>query len=414
MNRTVRLYNTGSGDVLVYYVDASSQAYSVAFIKQLLSLAVIEPRFRLSILNSDETVNSIIPSQDIITGGQYTENYQNGQRRSISVELFNQTGKYSPSINGLWANKKLSFDFGLVTSSGETIWFPRGVYNLTNIAPSHSPNSKNVSLELEDKFSILEGKEGTLRSSYTIAPGRLIQEVIQEILSQDKGNGEVLDPKPFIYHPSFKGKTTQATISKEAGETFGSIILELATQLSAEVFYDQEGHLCFVPTIEVIDDGNKPILYNFNAQQGDVFSLDLDFDLTDIVNIVYVIGNNINGGYCQAEAINDDPSSPLCVQRIGYRADSPVKDNNITTKYLAQERAEYELRQKLILKSSGTLEGRFNPLLLVNNLITITDEYYGFNQERFLLQGISCNIDYSGKMSLSVANIKNLSFSSSV
>ena len=51
-----------------------------------------------------------------------------------------------------------------------------------------------------------------------------------------------------LLYASFKGKKTQATISKSAGESYGSILLDLATQLSAEIFYNAMGNLTLVPT----------------------------------------------------------------------------------------------------------------------------------------------------------------------
>ena len=406
MDKFIRSRNVSSGDLFVYYGGYDS----VSTIKQEINKLISRPRFRFHTLNSDESVRAILPSEDIILGGSYNENYQSGQRRNISISLYNESGKYTPSINTFWAGAKFSFEMGLELENGGVIWFPRGVYSLINIAPNHEPGSKTVSLELGDKFAILEGAEGTIENSYVIPPGVDIEDVVKDILTFEKGNGDMLDSKSPIFDPSFKGKKTQATIVKDAGSTFGSIILELATMLSAEVFYDIEGHLNFVPISEVSNDGDKPILFDFYDHKGDFGSSSLSFDLNSIVNRVVVIGANINGGICDATAVNDDPTSPLCYQRIGYRTASPINDTNITSDVLAQERASYELRQKLVLKSSFSIPVRFNPLLLVNNLISVTDEFYGFKQERFLIQSISCPIDYSGTMNVTSTNIRNIPF----
>ena len=144
--------------------------------------------------------------------------------------------------------------------------------------------------------------------------------------------------------------------------------------------------------------------------EDDIESLDLDFDITSIVNKVVVVGSTDNGNYVRAEAVNSNPASPLCYQRIGYRLGQIITDTNIKSDYLAQDRADYELRQNLILKSSCSMNARFNPLLMVNNLITITNDYYGLNQARFLIQGISFSLDFSGTMSLTISNVENFSF----
>ena len=121
-------------------------------------------------------------------------------------------------------------------------------------------------------------------------------------------------------------------------------------------------------------------------------------------------GSTTNGGYYEAVAVNDDPSSPLCYQRIGYRTASPINDPNITSDILAQDRADYELRNKLILKSTVNIQTPFNPLYIVNNIITLTDDFYDMKQEQFIIQGISYSADYSGFMSVSLSNTRNLPF----
>lgn len=402
--------NTASGDILSYYSADNAADYSIERIKQEIDNSpVINPRYRLHILNADETVKEDIPEEDIISGGSYSENYQNGQRRSLSFSLYNFHKKYTPSINGLWTGVKLNLELGLQID-GAVVWFPKGTYAITNITSSHKQGETNVSVEASDKFSILEGADGLLDTSYTIPVGSEIHEVIRDLLKTPKGNGEPLDPLDIIYHSAFKGKTTQATITKETGDTVGSIILDLATQLNAEVFYDIEGHLNVIPINSVTDDQDKTIIYHFYDELGGMEGLDLSFDLSGVINRVIVIGSTNNGETYRAVAVNDNPGSPLCYQRIGYRTASPISDSNITSQILAQERADYELRQKLIVKSSSTVTVRYNPLLLVNNLITITDDFYGLNQVRFLVQGISLALDYSGAMSLTISNIQNFMF----
>lgn len=401
---------SASGDILAYYSTDASQNISIERIKQEIdNTPVINPKFRFHILNEDETIREDIPEEDIIMGGTYNENYQNGQRRSISISLFNYTGKYTPSINGLWVGVKISFDMGLEIN-GVIIWFKKGVYVISSISPSHEPGTTNVSVELSDKFAVLEGATGTFETSYTVPVGNDIQEVIQDLLNLQRGNGQVIDPKPIIYNSKFKGAKIQAEISKQAGETIGSIIIDIATQLNAEVFYDVEGNLTFVPINDVTGDEDKPVIYHFYDENGDIFNNNLSFDLSGAINRVIVIGSTVNSNVIIATSVNDNVGSPLCYQRIGYRTASPINDSNITTEILAQERADYELRQHLILKSSASNGVRYNPLLSVNNLIGVTDSFYGFNQERFLLQSISCPIDYSGSMSITSANIQNFGF----
>ena len=85
------------GEVL-RLVDSSS--VSMSYLTDVLKRPVYKPRFRLFVLNPDETINYEIPQEDIvINSGNFTENYQSGQRKSVNINLINIDGKYTPSIN---------------------------------------------------------------------------------------------------------------------------------------------------------------------------------------------------------------------------------------------------------------------------------------------------------------------------
>ena len=401
-----------SGDTYSYYID-TYDTYNVydmdiVHIMNWIKNNYTYPRWRIYVLFPDEKINYEIPIDDIQNGGSFSENYQNGQRRSLSFSLYNEDGKYSPNINMFWAGTRLRLDRGIQMSDGTVLWVESGIFIVTQAQNSLSVSQKIVQITAKDKFSLFEDKTGTLDSSYEIPAGSDIQQVIQTILLTDNGDGNPLDSRPIVYHSSLVGKTVQIAITKSAGETLGSILLELATQLSSEIFYNAQGLLTIIPVDEVSLDINKPVVLECNEEEGDINQLDFTFDMNSIVNRIVVIGSSVNGGAVTAVAVNDDPGSPLCYQRIGYRTGNVINDSNITTKILAQERAQYELRKTLILQSSTTVNVLFNPLLSVNNLVTITSEFFGLTHERFLIQSISCPLGYGGEMSITVTNVRNL------
>ena len=135
MGNKIRTRNISSGDLVSCYLDIDQYKLNradythlnlkLSDIKTEINKNIIRPRFRICMLNSDETIKNIIPNEDIILGGQYTENYQNGQRRSISISLYNEQGKYTPSINGLWEGKKMSLELGIEIQDNIIIWFPK-------------------------------------------------------------------------------------------------------------------------------------------------------------------------------------------------------------------------------------------------------------------------------------------------
>lgn len=90
-----RTRNSSSGDLTVFYSDATSttsrgtMGLSIADVKREIDSTLTQPCFRIYWLNPDETVKKEVPQEDIIDGGSYNENYQNGQRRTLSFTLFN-------------------------------------------------------------------------------------------------------------------------------------------------------------------------------------------------------------------------------------------------------------------------------------------------------------------------------------
>ena len=217
------------------YIESAQDAMDIA---AQIHDNLVSSTFRIFILCDDETIKYEIPKEDIKLGGSYSENYQNGQRRTLSFTLYNYTGQYNPDINFLAPGSRVRFEMGAELSDGNILWITKGIFIVNNITTNNTPQGREVNVSCGDKFSIFEGLTGKLTSTYEIQSGTDIKEVFQSFLLMDMGNNVVYDPKPMIYHSSFIGKKTQCSFSKNAGDSISSLILELASQISAEVFYN--------------------------------------------------------------------------------------------------------------------------------------------------------------------------------
>ena len=416
MNYLNYLLNLSSGNSApLSLVGGNSYLNEDVDIQALLRLIESEgvaPRYRMFFVNEDDTIQSEVPLEDILQGGSYSENYQNGQRCSLSITLYNQSGKYTPTINKLWAGTKFRFDAGEELADGSILWIQKGIFVITSPQTNYSVDMRTVALAAGDKFAILEGTLGTLSTTYEIPAGSLISSVAGELLGMQKGNGFPLDSQTPYFHPALAQKKTQVKITKSAGDTVGALIIELANQMGAEVFYNAQGRLCFFPIDVVGEDNDKPILFNYITNKGELTDLNFAFDYSNIINNIVLIGSTVNGGVVKATAANDDPASPLCVQRIGTRT-SVINNSDIKTKIVAEENARYQLRKQLILKTSTNLTVPYTPFFGVNNLVMITDDFYDMIKQYFLIQSMSFNFDYGSSMSLTVSNLSNLPFISS-
>ena len=398
--------STYLGEVLMVL---SRSIINMEALEQVLTEPTCQPRFRLFLLNPDETIDTEIPQRDIILNtGSYNENYQQGQRRNVNISLVNSDGKYTPSLNTIWVHNRFRFDVG-VEYQGNVFWFPKGIYVLGNPTATHSDSDRQVNLTLVDKFALLEGKQGTLEATYEIPVGTDIYSAIIGLLTLDNGTGYPIDVQPVVYDSAFKGMKTPYTLTKDAGSTIGEMILDLATMLNAECFYNAYGNLCFININETIDDSNKPVLWDYSDLLAEYLQSQAVFDFENCVNEIQVVGDNINNEIFSAYAQNTNPESPICIQNIGRRI-SYINDSNIYSDELAQDRADYELRKAGILNTSFTMEVSFNPLLLVNNLITVRDSFFNLNRSKFLIQSIAYNIGSDSKVTLTVSNLTNFGY----
>ena len=394
------------GDVLL----EQQSNMSFSNLKKLIERPFVKPRFRLSVLTPYEAVDYIIPEEDIVVGGiNYTESYQNGQRRNISIELVNSNGKYTPNVNGIWVNTKFRFDVGLNygTNEDDVIWFPKGIYILGNVDLSRGDSERTITLQLQDKYALFEGKTGTLDVAYEVQLDSDIIDAIKGVLNFTLGNGYILDYKEPIFDPSFIGMKTQQAIRAEAGENYSTIIDALATQLSAEYYYNSVGNLCFYPLNETVDDSVKPIIWTYSQMGRDLHNLKLNYQNDNIVNCVKVVGDNINSKIYSAIVLNENPSSPICVQQIGKRMAPLISNANIWSDDLAYDLAVYYLRKSSFATVQFQCDVSFNPVLTVNNICEVQDQFLKLHKSNLLITSISYTSE-TGQMSISCCNTSDL------
>lgn len=376
-------------------------------VENILKRPVIKPRYRVSVLNPDESVDYVIPETDIpIDGINFTEEYQNGQRKNVTLQLINENGKYTPSINGIWLTTKFKLDIGILVKNG-IVWFPKGIYIMGDVNLTNQDSNKTVSIQLKDKYAIFEGKMGTLEEAYEVELGSTIEDALKGIMNFSMGNGYIFDYKPIILDPSLVGFRTQATIRADEGENLSKIIDALATQMSAEYYYNNVGNLCFYPINETVDDSVKPIIWTFTNLNRSLHNLELNYQNENIINVVKVVGDNIDNVIYSAVVTNENPSSPICIQRVGRRVAPKYSESNVWSNDLAEDLARYYLRKASFIAVEFSCNVSFNPILTVNNICEIENDFLNYHREKLLITSISFSSG-DGLMSLKLCNTKDL------
>ena len=409
-----RLLMTISGDILCYnlqYLATDNSPLALDDIIYAITEQRAQPIIRISVLNQDETLNYIIPHEDIIQDGvSYNENYVSGQRRNLSFKLINVLSsdnkyKYFPNVDGLWYGTKIKYEQG-IRYLGREYYFFKGIYLINNFDLQHTTTARDITYQCTDKFGLFDGNTGILQDGYEIPVGTPIDEVIDDLLNLSRSDGYVNDLKVCILDSKYAQFKTQSTIRVDAGGSLGDIFEQLAMQMSAEYYYNMMGNLYFYPIDESMNDVNKPIIwvYNEDQMQGLQFSGE-----EDIVNTVKVVGTNVDGKIYSAVVKNTNLSSPLNVYRIKERSMPPIDTANIWSDEMAEELAQFHLRKKSILYMKQQCTVPYNPLLTVNNIIEVENEDLNMERSRYIINSISYTSG-SATMSLEISNVTNLPF----
>lgn len=395
-------------------------------------------KYRICVLNQDETVAYEIPEEDIVYGSiSVNENLQNGQRRELSFDLYNTDGKYTPTVNSqigyyqvfyssalnkeynkyqknlthvtapLWGVVRFSLEVGFEIED-ETYWFKKGVYILNSISMSPLSSENTVSIKSKDKYSLLEGSTGKLLVPYQISPGANIHMVLKDLLRTDMGNGSLIDIQKIIIHPSLLNAEVGASIKKEAGDNISSLISDLATQANAEYYYNENGNFIFYPIEDALIDERKPICYTINNIE-EILDFSVEYNWEETINMIKVVGNNVDSDLYQALAVNNDPRSPISVSNIGKRLGDVVTDANVYSDSLALDLARYKLRKNSLDCLLVSLVTTFNPLIELDQLIKVEIDDDRVEDATFIVKSIS-HSDKSNEMSIGTTNIQNLTF----
>ena len=412
------LLSTLAGDVLcysLYYLVVDNQPISLGALQDIISSQGAHPAVRLSVLNPDESIDYFIPQEDIVLDSvSYHEKYVSGQRRDLTFKLINTAQsqisgsekshyKYLPNINGLWYGTKIKYEQG-IKYQGKEYYFPKGIYIINNFDLQHTTSARDITYQCTDKFGLFEGPTGTLEDGYEIPVDTPIEQVVDDILNLSGTDGYINDSKICILDNKFVNFKTQATIRIDAGGSIGNILEQLATQMSAEYYYNSIGHLVFYPLQESMNDINKAVIWAYDESQMNGLTLQ---GKEDVINVVSVTGNNIDGKIYSAVVKNMNLQSPLNIYHIKERKMAPITDANIFSDDGAKELANYHLRKQTILHVQQQYEVPYNPLLAVNNIVEVENKELDLHRSKYIINGISYTSG-SATMTIEVSNITSL------
>ena len=386
---------------------------------------------RLRFLNPDGSSAFVLDNDPLnakagafLSSGELHCNLQNGQRRTVSVTLANVDQQFDYNINSLWFGQEIALDEGMLLPNGEEIYFQEGVFILETPQDELRPGQRTITYNLVDKWANLDGTLfGNLESTYEVPTGTNIFQPITALLSDDKGNGQLVDNITPVYTDYYNGKsqtmpdgTTIAMtetpytlrIDNESG-TIAEVILGLTGMLNAWVGYDNSGTLRVDPSQDDLLDTEKPVAWQFQLEDFSFLGATYTIKNTEVYNDYIVVGEQLDD-YTQpyGRATNTSPESDTNVQTIGKKTFREHRAGYATDTQ-CQDLANWMLKRSSILQKAVSISCSQILHINENELVEIirTDKP-GSPVERHLVLGFSRPLNGTEQMTIDAVSVNDL------
>ena len=122
--------------------------------------------------------------------------------------------------------------------------------------------------------------------------------------------------------------------------------------LTGIIGYDNTGRLRIEPSNYDIDDLNKPLQWEFNLTEKEFLGGTYTPKMSEVYNVVQVVGDVLNGYQAKGQAINDDPSSETSVFSSIGRKVKYIEDTTYYADEQCEALAKWYLKRMKALQSS--------------------------------------------------------------
>ena len=376
------------------------------------------PYTEVEVLNPDGTIDYTI-GNDFVQEGSVNVNFNNGTRRTASVTLENTYTKRTISPNGIWFGQQFRIKSGLILPDGTPYLLPQAVFYVNDPELNIQPNTNTITLNLTDKWAYLDGTLfGNLEGNFVAEINSDIYDTIAALLMIDRGNGIPIDNVKPVLTSYFRGKTvvlpdgSVVSVTKVPyqmrvepdGKTFADILLEFNNMLSGIIGYDNTGRLRIEPSSYDIDDWNKPRMWEFHLSEREFLGGTYSVQMSEVYNVVQVVGQILNGMQAKAEVVNDDISSPTSIYSSLGRRVKRITDDNYYADAQCAALGAWHLKRLNALKQSVSFTTSPIYHLQENTLVSIVNQQKGSELTPHLVNGFTLPIG-AGSMQINVTSI---------
>lgn len=374
-------------------------------------------------LNPDGTVAKKISNKDFIQEGSLSVNFNNGTRRVADVTLENSYNQYAVNPNDIWFGSQWRLKQGLVLPDGTDYLIPQGVFYVNDPNFELKPSTKIINIPLIDKWAYLDGTLfGNLEDTYLAKKNDNIYSLIQAVLKIDRGNGIPIDSTvPLLsnyfvnkkYHLNDETEVSAINVPFDTyidadSKTYADLLLSFNDFLTGIIGYDNTGALKIEPSEYDINDGTKPILWEFNLKEKEFLGGTYTFKMNEVYNVVQIIGDVLNGVQAKAEAVNTNLFSPTSVySALGRRVNRTV-DTTYYNDEQCRDLANWKLKRMSILYNSISFESSPMYHLQENQIVKVSKPDGKGVLEPYLINGFTLPIAQTGEMTINATSVNDI------
>ena len=379
------------------------------------------------LLHEDESIKEEITDNVLLSGSLEKKN-SSGQSRSCNLSLVNEKTKVFvgykgsqpiydyrymwlpvPRKDNLWYFNKIKVVNG-IQLNGMTYEVEDGVFVFYDPSFSLNQEGNTVSLQLYDKFAMLDGTvDGIADVDYEIPVGATLYRALSSLIKLERSPGVPYDLKDVRFPRKYMEEITPYTLKKTKDNAIGDIIKDLSLMISCDYKYNDYGNLVISDTLSEVDYHNRSISWTFEDTSGEYKDPSVSVARSKIKNKITVIGANVNGRLAKGTVENTNPFSSYNVRsEFGVRAKT-ITEDLLYTDALCRERARYELKKIMRDYVSLNFQCAYIPHLEPDDIIRFSNSDLGIDNQLFVVNSVSIPHNPTEWMSLTCSNIQEIS-----
>lgn len=346
---------------------------------------------------------------DVIYGSDsFSSAYAQGLQSKLSFTIFNRDKKYTINEDSIfWYGNKIKYYKGLYdTKNNNTYWFTMGIFVVSGV----SADGDEITVNCVDKFGLFTSECGYGRydAATKIEAGNKIGRIITDLLLTNMGNFKVIDNIPPLIDEAVVNEELIQDIDISGDGYIGDILTELATTMKCRIYYNNAGNLCIYKGISENEYQYKAPVWEFDRiKSAEYIKASISYDYSSVINKITVWGEDFDGNIYNYTAENRNPKSPTRISRIGIKYGKTIENMMGYDQASVEAFAKYYLRIKTIQGINIPLECMLLPHIKVEDVVLITDDDYGLEQKKMLVNEINIT---GNTMTLGLVNIDSLPF----